>query len=287
MTNLHLVRLPIWSRHFTEWALDRGYLQTPPGDGRGRPRDADLGYALHASLCGLFGAQSPRPFAVPSVGMWKGRNGTTGSRAPGSAFDLLGYTCAPLEVLGTLGQLAHDDLQPLVDWDGAQSRPMPSRWPKDLRLGFDLRACPVRRIMRPFTTTGRPDLPATTFSKGSEVDAYQVAAVRARDGKAAIPERAQVYTEWLAERLGPQQGRPQAVSLVPGSVRVEAYRSVRLLRRPTRGSGRRTNKWLTRPEVRFSGLVDVVEPSAVPALLMRGIGRHCGFGFGMLLLRPA
>ncbi len=183
--------------------------------------------------------------------------------------------------------LATTSFGPLSTGRGRGSRPMPTRWPKNLRLRFDLRACPVRRIMKPLTTSERPHLPATTLSKGKEVDAFQVAAARALDTSEPILARDRIYIEWLVERLAPQPERPQAVALVPGSVRVDAYRSVRLLRRPRSTSGYRSRQWLTRPDVRFTGLLDITDPAAFPALLAGGVGRHCGFGFGMLLLRPA
>ena len=201
--------------------------------------------------------------------------------------DLLGYVRAPVETLRTLAQLADDELQSMIDWGDARSKPMPVRWPKDLRLRFDLRACPVRRIMKPLTTRLRPSLPATTFCKGKEVDAFQVAAVRAQDSSEPKKSRDGIYIEWLEERFAPQPERPPAVALVPNTVRVEAYRSVRLLRRPRAANGRRFPQWLTRPDVRFTGLLDVVDPDAFTALLASGVGRHCGFGFGMLLLKPA
>ena len=286
MTDLHLVCLPLNLRAFTAWALGRGYLGTPPGDGRGRPRDTEMGYALHATLSGLFGAQSPRPFAIPPVGRRERRRAVTSSESGGGLLDLFGYTRAPIESLQSLAQLADDELRATINWEGVRSRPMPSHWPKNLRLRFDLRACPVRRIMKPVTTRERPNLSATTICKGREVDAFQVAAARAQDRR-ELPTRDQAYIQWLEERLAPQPERPQAVALVPNSVRVEAYRSVRLLRRPRGPNGRRSPQWLTRPDVRFTGLLDIADPDIFPELLAGGVGRHCGFGFGMLLLKPA
>ena len=287
MNDLHLVCLPVELRAFTVWALERRYLAVPPGDGRGKPRDAEIGYALHAVLTGLFGAQAPRPFAIPAVGRREHRRTPIATASRHGTLDLLGYVRAPVETLRALAQLADDELQAMIDWDGARSRPMPVRWPKSLRLGFDLRACPVRRIMKPLTTRPRPNLPATTFCKGKEVDAFQVAAVRAQDSNETRPLRDRIYIEWLAERFAPQTERPQAVTLVPNTVRVESYRSVRLLRRPRAASGRRAPQWLTRPDVRFSGLLDVADSATFSVLLASGVGRHCGFGFGMLLLKPA
>ena len=120
----------------------------------------------------------------------------------------------------------------MIDRDGIRSKPMPAKWPQNMRIRFDLRACPVRRLMKPLTTRERPELPATTFRKGKEVDAFQVAAARAQDSGEPIPARDRIYIEWLAERFATQPERAQAVVLVPDSVRVESYRSVRLLRRP-------------------------------------------------------
>ncbi|MDE0164196.1 MAG: type I-E CRISPR-associated protein Cas6/Cse3/CasE [Bryobacterales bacterium] len=286
MADLHLVRLPLNLREFTAWALGRRYLDTPPGDGRGRPRDAEMGYALHAALSGLFGVQSPRPFAIPLASRHERQRAAAASGSPGGMLDLLGYTRAPLETLRSLVQFADDELRTTVNWEGARSKPMPSRWPKNLRLRFDLRACPVRRIMKPLTTREYLKLQPTTFCKGRELDAFQVAAAR-RPPRSEPPAREQVYIEWLEERLASQPERPQAVALVPNSLRVEAYRSVRLLRRPRGENGRRAPQWLTRPDVHFTGLLDITSPDTFSDLLARGVGRHCGFGFGMLLLKPA
>lgn len=286
MTDLYLVHLPLNLRAFTAWALGHRYLDTPPGDGRGRPRDTEMGYALHAVLTGLFGVQSPRPFAIPPLGQRERGRTLDATDSASGMLDLFGYTRAPVDTLQTLAQLADDELRATINWEGVRSKPMPSRWPKDLRLRFDLRACPVRRIMKPVTTRERPNLPATTICKGKEVDAFQVASARAPAGSEP-PTRDQVYIEWLKERLVPRPERPQAVALVPNSVRVEAYRSVRLLRRPCGENGRRSSRWLTRPDVRYTGLLDVVSPDTFSDLLASGVGRHCGFGFGMLLLKPA
>ena len=286
MTALHLVSLPLNVRALTAWALDRGYLSTPPGDGRGRPRDAELGYALHAALAGSFGEQSPRPFDVPLSG-WHGHK-RPGTASPAATVDLLGYARAPIEALRTLAALAVDaDLRAMIHWDRAQSRPMPDHWPAGLRLRFDLRACPVRRIMKPFETNGRPGRPAVAFQARAEVDAYQVAAARAAEDGRPLPQRDRTYVEWLAERLAAGGTGGPIVQLLADSVRVEAYRSVRMLRRPAGRDGRRSPRWLTRPDVRFTGLLDIADPKAFSALLASGVGRHCGFGFGMLLLKPA
>ena len=284
MSELHLVRLPVELREFTAWALRRRYLDTPTGDGRGRPRSAELGYALHAALTGLFGRQAPRPFAFPPLDQ-RERRRSEARKHDRSVLDVYGYAGVPVEALRTLAHLTDDELLTLIDWQGVRSRVMPSVWPTNVRLRFDVRACPVRRIMKPFATLGRKGLPAVTRGKGSEVDAFEVAAARANGGGDVVRDR--IYIDWLAERFEARRGPSQAVALVPGSVRVESFRSVRMLRRPRGVNGRRSPQWLTRPDVSFSGLLDVADSEAFSVLLASGVGRHCGFGFGMLLLRPA
>ena len=287
MIHLHLVRLPLDLRAFTSWALRRRYLDVPPGDGRGRPREADLGYALHAALAGLFGEQAPRPFAFPPMGQRERRSSAREVESGIGVVDLLGYARVRVETLKTLAQLDDGPVSAMIDWDRARSRSMPTSWSKDMRLRFDLRACPVRRLVKPLVTRWGSNGEETTLSSGREVDAYQLAAARARERNAPVPSRNETYIEWLVHRLAARGGRSQIVTLGPGSARVDSYRSVRLLRRPRSLEGTRAARWLTRPTVQFTGLLEIVEPSEFMGLLARGIGRHCGFGFGMLLLRPA
>jgi CRISPR system Cascade subunit CasE len=274
MSDMHLTRLPIQLRPFTEWGLQTGYLDTPPGDGKGKPRDADPGYALHALLTGLLGKeQAPRPFCPPALGEREARTGA-------STLELWGYTSRPLDDLRELAKCADDRFGGMVDWLAARSKPMPARWPDGVRLAFELRACPVKRLMQVLTVregvTGRE----TTLSKGAEVDAYQVAVARREEGTRE-PERYAVYRDWLVERV------PQSTALLePASIRINSHRSTRLLRRPMGGAVRKP-QWLTRPDVRFSGVLEVVDGAAFANLLASGVGRHCGFGFGMLLLKPA
>lgn len=288
MTALHLVEVPVRVREFSEWALRCGFLAVPPGDGSGRPRDPNLGYALHAALAGLFGDQAPRPFRFsPAVGR------TARSRAgnPGSGVaPLIGYAHASGDHLSTLAQVCDEEYSSLFEAARLRSRPVPEHWPAGLRLRFDLEACPVRRRLEkaPFSTnSSRSKRSSVRFSEGGrEVDAFQLDAARAEERGEPVPGREESYLRWLSERLRGAPDRPTGADLLVDSVRVESYRSVRLLRRPSDGK-RRTAKWLTRPEVRFSGHLRVTDSEAFTALLGRGVGRHCGFGFGMLLLAPA
>jgi CRISPR system Cascade subunit CasE len=41
------------------------------------------------------------------------------------------------------------------------------------------------------------------------------------------------------------------------------------------------------PDATLKGRLEVIDPVAFRNLLIRGVGRHRSFGFGLLLLRPA
>lgn len=296
MNEIHLLRLPVKTRGFTKWALTKGYLETPPGDGRGQPRDADLGYALHALMTGLFGQEAPRPFCPPLLGHRERRQ-----HDPQDArLEVWGYASRTADALSEIARLASDDLFAMIDWPEFSSKRMPTSWPESIHLRFELRACPVKRRLtkRPLVTRRNSPMKSVVFASDNqrEMDAYQLVAARAAENGIDVPTRDHVYVQWLAERFASSPGgdAPQAVSLVRDeergryNVRVDSWRSTRLLRRPLRnGGGNRETCWLTRPDVRFSGLLRVANPETVPWVLARGVGRHCGFGFGMLLLRPA
>lgn len=173
---------------------------------------------------------------------------------------------------------------------------MPAAWPEGARLRFELRACPVKRRLAKRPLTIRRGGPAETVvfddGRGQEMDAYQLAAARAVENGDPPPARGEVYAQWLADRFAADgRGAPQAAALAwdeareRHAVRVDSWRSTRLLRR-TRGA-RRGARWLTRPEACFSGVLRVVDSQAFSDMLAGGVGRHCGFGFGMLLLKAA
>lgn len=295
MSELHLLQLPVKTRGFVEWAREKRYLDTPPGDGRGKPRDADLGYALHALTTGLFGREAPRPFCPPPLGQRERRRNDTRN----ALLEVWGYARRPAEALSEVARLASDDLSTMIEWDRFRSKRMPAVWPEGIHLRFELRACPVKRRLakRPLSTRSDGPVRSVIFAddRKREMDAYQLVAARAAKNGMDTPTRDDVYVQWLAERFAPSPANdlPRAAALVREEehdrydVRVDSWRSTRLLRRPLRnGSERRESHWLTRPDVRFSGVLRVVESEAFSQMLASGVGRHCGFGFGMLLLKP-
>lgn len=287
MTPLSLVEVPVRMREFTQWALECKWLDVPPGDGSGRPREPEPGYAFHAALAGLFGDRALRPFSIlPSGSITARRRYRTGR---GALHPLMGYSSRDRGELEALMRCAPLEIQALFDLEGLRVAPLPVRWPKGLRLAFDLRACPIRRRMRnrPFVANrANPRRRSIAYRGGREVDAFQLAAVRAEEDGVPVPRRDDVYTRWLEERFAAHDGNAPPFRVVDGSIRVHSFRSVRLLRRPRTSRGRQ-NHWLTRPEVWFTGELVVSDGAGVESFLTSGVGRHSGFGFGMLLLRPA
>jgi CRISPR system Cascade subunit CasE len=142
-------------------------------------------------------------------------------------------------------------------WSSMASKPMPSAWRAGQRLGFGLRAA------------------ASVRQRSREVDAFLARVDQV--GPDEPLSRESVYREWLEAALR-RQGGARLVS-----VELESFQLARLLRR-TQGERRRARR-ITLPDVRFAGVLEVVDPALFSALLARGVGRHRAFGFGMLLLR--
>lgn len=227
-------------------AARRGLL--PPG--------GDPGYALHAALAALFGAAAPRPFALHET-----RDGP----------ELLGYTAAPpgdIQTFATLPPTGDGaDLVQSLRPESIAARSMPAAWRPDQRLGFTVRVRPVVRT-RPEGRNG----------PHREHDAFAHLRRRAA-GAEAGPRREDVYRDWLARTL-----TRDGAAIAESSAMI-AYRSTHVLRRPVAGEGRRPAV-IEGPDAMLAGVLAVKDPEAFSRLLARGVGRHCGFGFGMLLLAP-
>ena len=83
--------------------------------------------------------------------------------------------------------------------------------------------------------------------------------------------RQAVYLDWLSEQLG------SAAELNPADSRLVRFCRTRVLR---------GNQGLEGPDATIHGTLNVSEPAQFMQLLLRGIGRHRAYGYGMLLLRP-
>ena len=249
-TGLHLIRLPVNMRALSRWAADRNLGLTSGGD-------FDDGRALHHLLSETFGKGRLQPFRL----MVEPR-GDMGSlygycRADAAVLREEAWTVAPPEHLSVV------DLAALAD------KPMPDDWRAGRRLGFDIRARPVRRLLTPLAEPGgRP------FAKGDEVDAYLVEALR-RPADGDAPSREAVYATWLADRLA------GAASLTV--VRLDSFRRHAASRKSRQGRA----ATLEGPDALLRGDLEIIDPDAFRLALEKGVGRHRAYGFGMLLLRPA
>jgi CRISPR system Cascade subunit CasE len=221
-------------------------------------READVGYLLHSALKELFGADAPGPFTVQP--------------ARGRAITVLAYTSrTKLDLEEHARAFAEPSVYAICDFTSLEAKRMPDTWASGRRLGFDVRACPVVRM----SSDGTAGPAGPTWRRGAEVDAFLARCWRS-DGAAV--DRGDTYRAWLASELERRGG----ASLLRAEVK--AFQRERLVRRD-HGEHRRARQ-LERPDVSFTGELEVTAPAEFAALLARGVGRHRAFGFGMLLLRP-
>jgi CRISPR system Cascade subunit CasE len=214
-------------------------------------RVADGGYILHAALGALFGDAAPRPFLIRD----SGARGLT----------LLGYASSSHRELHDRARALADPLAVAsVDLDGICSKQMPSAWRAGALYRYQTRVCPVVRI------SGR-----SASEKPREVDVFLHRCLRV--GLDTFVDREAVYREWLARELA-RDG-----AAIARETRVVRFRRQRLARRDRSGPDPRLRR-CERSDVTLAGVLEVASPQAFAALLRRGLGRHRGFGFGMLLL---
>lgn len=249
---LHLVRLSLDARKLYAFA------RRSRAAGRD---DIDEGYAVHAVLAALFDHKAPekervapKPFHVASSGAHR--------------LDVLGYASLDHVALGERAKtFAEPDAWSVCDFDAFSSKPMPTHFEVGTRLGFAVRACPVRRIAKRGPMT----------SERAEVDAFLARSWEV--GPDVKLDREEVYRDWLAEEMG-KEGAARLLR-----AEVKSFQLDRLHRR-TQGEDRKRRE-PKRPDVRFEGVLEVASAQAFAVRLARGVGRHRAFGFGMLLLRPA
>lgn len=215
-------------------------------------READLGYLLHCELKELFGDDAPGPFAIRDV---RGRFATVLAYSRRTVGDLREHASA----------FADPAVYAACDVAGIEEKPLPAVWTAGRRVGFEARLCPVVRV-----GNGVP-----RYRKGAEVDVFLVRAARA---EGAPVDREGVYHEWLTDEVGRRSGARLVRAEIAG------FQRERLLRRD-HGSERRSHA-SERPDVTFTGELEVTDGEQFAALLSRGLGRHRAFGFGMVLLRP-
>lgn len=213
----------------------------------------DLGYLVHCLLGELFGDLAPAPFVVQP------------RRGPG--IPVLGYSTASASSLKEVAQAtATPDVWSACDWDALTSKPMPSTWTAGAEYAFSTRVCPVVRMGQA----------GAHHRKGAEVDSFLRRCWKVGEG---VPvSREDVYVDWLREQVERHGGAGLVQAGLTG------FRRARLVRRGHE-AGRRSPHIAERPDATLDGRLKITGPDAFSALLARGLGRHRGFGFGMLLLR--
>ncbi|MCB1859838.1 MAG: type I-E CRISPR-associated protein Cas6/Cse3/CasE [Gammaproteobacteria bacterium] len=211
--------------------------------------DGDFGYALHALLAEAFDGRPPTPFR------YMNEQG------------LLAYS-----EVGTAGFHRHSEnvsteVRRVLGLDRLRTRPFPCDFSVSKRLGFEVRVRPVIRT-----------------NAGKERDLYQYRMEQRAPGSTdAKPSREAIYRDWLEQRFS----TGNAARLITASM--QGFSLTRVVRRRQKSAddGIRKSTGINGPDALFRGELEVADTAAFAQLLVRGIGRHCAFGYGMLLLRPA
>lgn len=249
------------SFYMTQLALDAKGLTTLGRMKRLPLRQTGTPYLVHAALGELFGDAAPKPFSIET---------NSGERA----VHVLGYTGASKDALHTQAQIgASPTVYEICDWEEAATKAMPDALPSGLRLGFELRACPVIRKASAGDVETRNG--TRSWSEGEEVDAFLNEAWHHPE-KALSRESA--YRDWLRRQLEIRGGAEAE------TIRMTRFSIERMTRRDHNAGG---TKQIKRPDVTLTGTLTVTESDAFLDLLRSGIGRHKTFGFGMLKVRRA
>ena len=249
----HLVRVPMDTRALASWADERGWVRR-----RGRLFDFDQGRALHHLLDEALGPGLLRPFRLMVPPRRK-------------AGYLYAYSSCDVEALAELARChALPDHLAVLRAEAMQSKAMPEKWQVGQQLGFDLRARPIRRLTRELRTPG-----GGSYRAGAELDAFLFEALTTfgmePDGmKKAGRTRETVYLDWLSERLAPW------AILDRSRCRLAGFRRRRAAR----------NEGVEGPDARIQGTITISDAIGFCGFLARGVGRHCAYGYGMMLLRP-
>ncbi len=251
MSPLHLVRVPMRLSDLERWAGERGWARRGKG-----PNDIDRGRALHHLLTEVFGPRVMSPFRLMV--------------APGGrAANLYAYSKKHEEALrNAAAHFAGPDHVSVLDTARITAKPVPDEWREGQRLGFDVRARPVRRVSGPIRTSEGVLVGEKPGGAPTELDAFRLMGLRNPEARIT---RQGVYLDWLAERLGP------AARLDRTASRLVRYLRVHVLR------GR---SFIDGPDAVLHGELTVNDPVAFSRLLRRGLGRHRAYGYGMVLLRP-
>ena len=251
-----MIYLPLDMRKFNRWAAQRDLVKN---------NVFDKGYAFHIFLCSTFGKSTLQPFRLFASD--RSRNAS-----------IYAYSDCESESLREMARtVGTPDCLAVVDLESILSKPMRFEFPSGQLLGFDVQIRPVRRLLRDLYDSKSQ----TTFSKGSEIDAFRVKLIREYPrgwsekeyiSKNRGESRPKIYIEWLIERLG------DSVEIDPNDCHLKSYQRTRLWRGDRVGS--------EGPEAVIHGCLTVAKADKFAAIVRKGVGRHKAYGYGMLMLRP-
>lgn len=219
----------------------------------------DIGDALHGLMCAAFGDAAPQPF-----------------RYFGESRGLLAYTEhdeASITNILSRGDAMATRVLGFADEEGRRAwkmYPLPTIWPGRQVLGFEVRVRPTVRTAK------------------CEQDAFVNAGLKAPD---QTLEREAVYVQWLKDRLaaaGGEQCETWQGAAEILDARLASWKITPVRRRAQADeNGRRPGHVVGGPDAVIQGRLRILDGEAFSHLVVRGVGRHRAFGFGMLLLRPA
>ncbi len=214
--------------------------------------DCDEGYALHSFLCELFGEQAQKPFFVTDRNF---KHLTLLAYSP--------YTKKELQIRAST--FADPSLYDALDWECYSEKPLPMKWTENLKLGFQIKLCPIKRL----SNDNHHQKP------GYEKDAY-LSYLDANKDQEHKKTRFEVYEEWGKEQL------EKELALLVEGIKVKHFQLVNFQRR----NKDREIVVSKRPEVIIHGTFSIKNEAQFLKILQEGIGRHRAFGFGMLLIQP-
>ena len=211
-------------------------------------RHSDPDRTAHCLIAESFGRERmPKPFVI--------KTRFTDGELKGT---LLAYT--PLttsELKSAAGQhqkLAHSAV---MDPSTIVTVGVPDQWSEGQSIQFEVRVRPTKR------SSSRD-----ASSPNKEQDIYFRAA--------ANSSRAETYCHWLSNLMRRQGG----LHAVPDAMTMTQF-AMRRVRRQN------SSKRSTGPDATIVGAGNIVNPDRMMTALTNGIGRHKGYGYGMLLLRPS
>lgn len=223
-------------------------------------RQTDNNYLCHCLLGKLFGDSAPGPY-------WLDEDP---DRERKDRMQLLAYADEDADQLQSLAEMyAEPTLYEGVDWDKTASKTMPDSFPEGMRLGFELRACPVIR----------KGSAGPKWEAGEEIDAF-LDKVWEVDDESENIEREKVYRKWLVRQFDIRGGAEPD----PETIGLKRFSIEQMVRR--RQGGDRKANVIKRPDATLTGELEVTDSETFLGLLDSGIGRHKSFGFGMLKVRP-